>query len=109
MRIVRSARRYAAASSGLRMSGFETISIRGTPARLKSTLYADLAGDAVHIHGEAAVLGERLLVLADLVVLRHVRVVVVLAREAVQRVYPAGQRQRRRDAELDGAAVDDRQ
>ena len=48
-------------------------------------LDADLArGRRPRSTVEAAVLGERLLVLADLVVLRHVRVVVVLAREAVQ-------------------------
>ena len=34
--VARSSRRYAAASSGLRMSGSLTHSTRGTPARLKS-------------------------------------------------------------------------
>ncbi len=36
-RMARKARRYAAASSGERMSGSDTVSMSGTPERLKST------------------------------------------------------------------------
>ncbi len=72
-------------------------------------LDADLARPAARVDREAPVLGERLLVLADLVVLRHVGVVVVLAREAVQAVHRAAERQGGHRAELDGAAVDHRE
>src|SRR5262249_20589089 len=56
-----------------------------------------------------AVRGERLLVLADLEVLRHVRMVVVLAREPARGVDAALERERRAHAVLDRAAIDHRQ
>src|SRR5262249_59689309 len=58
------------------------------------------------LDAEVAVLRERLLVLADLIVLRHVGVVVVLAREAIVGVDRAVDGQRRLDTELDRAPVD---
>src|SRR5260370_40947135 len=54
-------------------------------------------------------LRQRLLVLADLVVLRHVRVVVVLAREAIVRVDLAADRERAHDSELHRATIDERE
>src|SRR5262249_44706797 len=56
-----------------------------------------------------AALGERLFVLADLKVLRHVWVVVVLAREAAPGVHAALEGERRAHSVFDGAAIDDRQ
>ncbi len=131
----RSLRRYAAASSGARRSGSETISSSGTPARFRSTCdpaspaiaasWIDLpasssmwmrvrptrsgavvAGD---FHLQPAARDERLLVLRDLVALRQIRVEVVLAREDRARVHLAVRRESRADAELDGAAVQHRQ
>src|SRR6266851_7750714 len=54
-------------------------------------------------------LRERLLILTDLVVLRHVRVVVMLAREAVVRVDRAADRECGHDAELHRATIDERE
>ena len=131
--MARSARRYAAASSGLRRSGLgDDLHQRHAGAvevhlarrrRLERPLVDELAHVLLEVQAldadvpravprrdrEPAVLGERLLVLADLVVLRHVRVVVVLPREAVPHVHRAAEGQRRLDAELDGAPVDDGQ
>src|SRR5439155_11653834 len=58
---------------------------------------------------EAALARQRLLVLADLEVLGHVRVVVVLAREATCLVDAAVERQRGAPAVFDRAPVDHRQ
>ena len=69
----------------------------------------DPAGDAVGLDLEPPVLGQRRLVLADLVVLRHVGVEVVLPRETALGVDPAAERERGADAELDGPTVDDRE
>ena len=69
-------------------------------------LDGDAPGLAEGLELEPPVLGERLLVLTDLVVLRHVGVVVVLPREPAARVDPAVERQRRADPELDRPPVD---
>src|SRR5439155_14278283 len=71
------------------------------------SLDADDARRPVDLDLETAVFGQRLLVLGDLVVLRHVRVVVVFAREAARVVHATVERERGADAELDRAAVDD--
>ena len=109
-----------------------TISISGTPARLKSTtLYprprvlharrvllevragdadGDLAALGRHRHRQPAVAGQRQGVLADLVALRQVRVEVVLALEADRiGLDVAVEGQAGEHHQLDGAPVDDRQ
>src|SRR5260370_38356062 len=53
--------------------------------------------------------GERLCMLTGVVVLGHVRVVVVLAREAVGRVDRAADRECGHDAELHRATIDERE
>ena len=122
---------YARAWAGERMSGSVTISISGTPARLKSTrLYRrpPCCRRAVsssrcarvipmltsplrrHRHAQATVRAQRQRVLADLVALRQVRVEVVLALEAHRLgLDVAVERDPGADHELHGAAVDDRQ
>ena len=72
-------------------------------------LDADPPGRAVDLDLQPAVLGQRRLVLADLVVLRHVGIEVVLPGEAARAVDPAVEGAGRADPELDRAAVDDRQ
>src|SRR5439155_1948037 len=71
------------------------------------TLDADGARRTIDLDVERAVFGERLFVLADLEVLGHVRVVVVLAREAARGVHSTVEGESRADAELDRPAVDD--
>src|SRR5204863_576070 len=70
---------------------------------------ADPAGVSFYLDLEPAVRGEGRLVLADLVVLGHVGVEVVLPREAALRVDPEVEGEGGPDAELDGATVDDGQ
>ena len=73
-------------------------------------LDADGARRAVgQIDLEPALARQRLLVLGDLEILRHVRVVVVLAREATREVDAAVERERGAHAVFDRAAVDHRQ
>ena len=66
-------------------------------------------GLAVDLDVEVALDAQRLVVLRDLEVLRHVRVEVVLAREAAPRRDRAVQRQADLDRRLDRRLVDDRQ
>jgi N-acetyl-alpha-D-glucosaminyl L-malate synthase BshA len=54
-------------------------------------------------------LGQRLLVLRDLVALGQVGIKVILAREAGNRTHPAVQRQRRLDGQFDGRTIQHRQ
>ena len=84
---------------------FQISQYEETPAE-DSPLEAQGATGAVHLAPQPAVLGQRFLVLADLEVLRHVGVVVVLAREAATRVDAAVERERGADGVLDRRAVD---
>ena len=68
-----------------------------------------LVAGPVDLELDAPVVGDRLVVLADLVVLRHVRVEVLLAGEAAPLGDLAAQGQADADGRLDGLAVDDRQ
>ena len=94
---------YATASLAERMSGSETISSSGVPARFKSmplacaealvqrlagVLFEMRAGDADGLDGavvehdfERALRDHRQLVLADLIALRQIRIEIILARE----------------------------
>ena len=65
--------------------------------------------DAVHHDIDVAVLGERLVVLRDLVALGQVRIEVVLAGEARVRADAAVQRQRAFDGQFHGLAAQHRQ
>src|SRR2546426_574843 len=71
-------------------------------------LDSDAPRRTVDLDVEKPVFGERLFILADLVVLRHVRVVVVLSRKAAPGVHAAVERQRGPDSKLDRPPVDDR-
>ena len=55
---------------------------------------------AVHLDIDIAELGERLIVLRDLIALRQVRIEIVLAREHRSRIDGAVQRQRSRDRQF---------
>jgi hypothetical protein len=72
-------------------------------------LDADPVGVAVHLDVEVSIHTQRFVVLADLVVLRHVRVVVVLAGEPAPRGDRAIQGKADLDRCLDGRLVSHRQ
>ncbi len=126
-------RRYAPPSSGVRMSGSETISISGTRApvevherRLRPgelPFVDELPGVLLHVDPrdpdplrlpvdldvDVAAQGERQLVLGDLVRLGEVRVEVVLPGEDAPALHRAGGGERRPDRELHHLAVEHRE
>ena len=65
--------------------------------------------DAVHLDIDEAMLGQRLVVLRDLVALGQVGIEVVLARENRARIHPAVQRQRGLDGQFHGLPAQHRQ
>ena len=131
--MARSRAKNSAASAADRRSGSVTISISGTPLRLKSRWvrvpesanpsWSDLpasssmwtrvmpdpacAAAGLELHGAAG--RQRPIVLGDLIALGQVRIEVVLAREHRRRLHRAAERMRRPHRELDGALVQDRQ
>ena len=122
---------YATASRAERMSGSETISSSGVPARFRSMPLArpspscsdlpasssrwarvtpiDLARAVLEQDLDVAVLDDRLLVLADLVALRQVRIEVILAREDRAARHAGADGEPEHDCHAHGFAVQHRQ
>src|SRR5947209_2740702 len=72
------------------------------------TRYADALFATVDRNSERAVLGQRLIVLGDLVALRQIRIEIVLARESRYRIDAATQGEAGADRHLKGSPVQDR-